>query len=333
MNRIKQLKEGLRDLDAIVIENPVDLHYITGLSMSKGRLTATKKNATLFVDGRYYSIAQEKAPCSVEKEEKFSVKGRVGFDAAWTSFEAFQGLKTKFPTVEWIALSQPLKWMRAVKEKEEITALKKAADLTRKGIKLICSLLKEGISEQELAFEFEFFCRKQGSSGMSFEPIIAFGENGAYPHHRSTPTRLKRDQMVLIDVGAIVDGYRGDLTHMESFGSPPEEIVLFDKLALKAQKAARDLVKPGIKARELDQAARAVFRAAGVEELFTHGLGHGVGMETHEFPLVRSDGKDKDVEMLPGMVFTIEPGLYKPGLGGVRREEMVLVTEKGHSLV
>ncbi len=322
-----------RSVDALVIENPVDLLYLTGVSLSKGLLVLKKEEACLFVDGRYLEAAKQSAPCRVEPSEGdgwvLFLAGKVGFDSGFVSYDGYQRLLKKAPQVEWIPISSPLKEMRICKNPKEIEALRRAAALTLAGYQHVHSLLKEGVSEEELAFAFEFFCRKKGATGLSFEPIIAFGENSACPHHRAGPTRLQKNQLVLIDVGAIVDGYRGDMTRVDFFGAVDPALSRLFTIVKTAQEMAIAAVRPGVKAGDLDRLVRDYFRREGVEELFTHSLGHGIGLETHESPRLKYKGEDGDIVLRPSMVFTIEPGLYQPGLGGVRYEDMILVTETG----
>lgn len=329
-SRIHKCVEQL-DLPCL-IEQSSDLLYLTGLSLSKGRLLLAKEESILFVDGRYYEKAKQAAPCSVhlwEEQKKMKYK-EMGFDSAAVSYESYLWLKKEFPQVSFVPVPSPLKKIRAVKEEKEIAALKKAAGLTWKGYEKIIENLKEGISEEELALEFELFCRKKGASSLSFSPIIAFGENSAYPHHRAGKSRLKKDQIVLIDVGAVVDQYAGDMTRIFYFGTPNPELVRLETIVKRAQKKAIDHVKPGIKIGELDRIVREEFDRENVKQLYTHSLGHGIGLDTHEYPRIKFDGEDKDLVLEPGMVFTIEPGLYQAGLGGIRIEDMILVTENGH---
>lgn len=329
MDRIKRFAAQVGNC---LIENPVDLLYLTGLSLSKGRLLVKEGVATLFVDGRYFAKAKKDAPCEVlpwEKQKELK-EGKIAFDSAFVSYDGYLRLKKEFPHVEWLATPNPLQKMRAIKDAKEIAALKKAADLTWRGYQKVVALLKEGVSEEELALEFEFFCRKNGASGLSFEPIIAFGENSAYPHHRAGKSRLHQNQIVLIDVGAVVDQYHGDMTRIYYFGKPDPRVVEFEKIVKGAQRKAIEHVKPGVRVGELDQVVRNEFDKFNVKPLYIHSLGHGVGLETHEFPRIKVDGEDRDVLLEPGMVVTIEPGLYQPGVGGVRLEDMILVTDQGH---
>jgi Xaa-Pro aminopeptidase len=329
-SRLKRLCQQIKT--PCFIEQAADLLYLTGMPLSKGRLFVSQDESILYVDGRYFERAKKEAPCAVQlwEEQKKRPEKQIGFDSAAVTYDGFLSLKKAMPHVEWVPTSNPVKKLRAIKDAHEIAALQKAADLTHRGYQRITECLHEGVTEEEMALEFEIFCRKNGASGLSFEPIIAFGENSAYPHYRAGKTRLKKNQIVLIDVGAIVDQYHGDMTRMFHFGNPPNQILEFEEMVARAKAKAIAHVKPGVKAGELDQIVQDEFDRANVKQLYTHSLGHGVGLETHEFPRLRFDGEDKNVLLEPGMVFTIEPGLYLPGVGGVRIEDMILVTDAGH---
>lgn len=326
-SRIKKVKTDL----PLLIEKPSDLFYLTGLSFSKGRLLLTEDSATLFVDGRYFERAKKEAPCSTRLWEEFSETSlkELCFDSGFVTYEGYLSLKKELPSVRLTPKPNPIQDLRVIKEAGEIAKLKKAALLTWQGYRHIAEMLKEGVSEEELGLEFEFFCRKKGASGLSFSPIIAFGENSAYPHYRAGKARLKKGQSVLIDVGAILEDYCADMTRLVYFGDPDPRIAHFERLVKKAKEIAISRVKPGVCAGAIDQVVQDEFDRANVKQLYTHSLGHGIGLEAHEFPRLRFNGVDKDVVLKPGMVFTIEPGLYQPGVGGVRLEDMVIVTASG----
>jgi Xaa-Pro aminopeptidase len=336
-SRLKALRAALT-CDGLLIENPIDIFYLTGVSVSRGRLLLTRAGATLFVDGRYLSAAKEHSPCSVAPEQEWKAAiaasgSTIGFDSTFMTCDSFQKLIMILPNMQWQPLIAPVQSLRSCKDAEEIAALKEAAELTRAGIAHIRSLLKEGVTEQQLAWEFEVFCRTRGASGLSFESIIAFGKNGAYPHYRAGSARLQKGDAVLMDVGAIVKDYHGDLTQIAFFGEVPPALQRMDRLVRQAQEDAIAHVRPGVRAGELDKMVHNFFAKEGVDHLFTHGLGHGVGIETHEFPRLRWDGADKDAVLTPGMVITIEPGLYQPGVGGIRHEAMIHVTKTGHERI
>jgi len=335
-SRILQFQKNL-ETDAALIENPIDLLYITGLSLSRGVFVATKEEAILFVDGRYFAKAQKEAPCAVRLLSGNYLDDWLGarsietveFDGDWTTVSRYEALKNETKSIFLKPRSGLLKQQRSIKDAGEIAALKRAASITWQGFKHIESLLKEGVSEEELALEFEIFVRKAGASSLSFSPIIAFGENSAYPHYRAGKSTLKEGQIVLVDVGAVVDGYAGDLTRVVFFGPSDPQLDAMLQLTKEAHQKAVDAVRPGVTFGDLDRVARSVFADAGVEGLFIHGLGHGIGLETHEYPSIKAAGVDQDAKIAVGMTFTIEPGLYRPGLGGVRFEDVVLVTKNG----
>lgn len=333
MKRIELLQKKLSfgDLDSILIENPVDLLYLTGLKLSRGRLFIFPGQAELWVDGRYFTYASETAPCPVRLWDKQSTLpgGRIGFDSAFTTVDGWETLRREAHQTDWCPKHKPLKEMRAVKDEAEISLLRKAADLTWKGIEQMKRSLRVGVSEKEIAWEFEQFVRPRGASALSFEPIVAFGKNSALPHHRASNDRLERDQIVLFDVGAVFDNYSGDATRVYFFGTPDPQLKKMYAWVREAHLAARMRVRIGETVQAVDGAAREVFKREGVEKFFIHSLGHGIGLETHEFPLLRSDGPDANFELQKNMVFTIEPGLYLPLKGGVRLEDTGFVDENG----
>jgi Xaa-Pro aminopeptidase len=328
--RIRKLCQQLSE--PCLVANEFDLLYLTGQSLSKGRLLATPEGATLFVDGRYYERAKKEAPCPVllwDEQKNIQAK-RIAFDSATITYEGYLALHKLLPKVTWVPLPNPVKNLRVIKEPGELAALRKAAQLTWLGYQHLIAHLKEGVSEEELALEFEIFCRKRGASGLSFASIVAFGANSAYPHYRAGKARLQRNQIVLIDIGIVLDHYHSDMTRVVFFGKADPELARLEQMVRHAQQKARMHIKPGVRLGELDEVVRNEFDRANVKPLYTHSLGHGVGLQGHEYPLVRIDSADKDLLLEAGMVFTVEPGLYRPGLGGVRWEDTILVTETGH---
>lgn len=317
------------EVEALLIENPIDLFYLTGMKMSRGRLWIRSQLTELWVDGRYFDEARRQFPhVYLLTKGKPSFK-RVGVDSQWTTLDGLQKLKREYPDTEWVPIVHPIQQLRAIKDSSEIECLRKAAQITWEGIRHIKRRFREGVSEEELAIAFEFFVRKQGASSMAFEPIVAFGENSAYPHHRSSASTLKQNQIVLVDVGAVYQNYCADVTRVFFFGEPDLQFEKMMRLVREADQAARKWAKPGSRVGDLDSAAREVFSKAGVESQFAHGLGHGVGLEVHEYPTIRQDGEDRDALIQSNMVVAIEPGLYQPGLGGVRYENSGVITDQG----
>lgn len=333
-NRIKTLQKKLGSwkLDALVIENPVDLLYLTKLKLSRGRLWVRPDRAELCVDGRYYGEASQKSPCPVAlwvKGKEPEQSGRIGFDRVWTTVASLEQFKKESPDAFWVEIDQPVMEQRLLKEAQEIETLREAAKITWAGIERTRSLFRKGVSEQELAFEFEFFVRKNGASRLAFETIVAFGENSAYPHHRSSTARLQSNQLILIDAGAVFDDYCADVTRVFFFGSVDPRLEQMFQFVREAYSAARQQIHIGTKIHTIDRAARDSLAQFGVEPLFTHSLGHGLGLEAHESPLIRWDGAEREMAIQCQMVIAIEPGLYQPGLGGVRYENSGVVTKNG----
>jgi Xaa-Pro aminopeptidase len=316
-------------VEGCLIENPLDLFYLTGLQLSAGVLIILRQKISLFVDGRYIEFAKKRSPFSVHPLSELSLNGMtLAFDSHATTVARWEKLK-KFK-VDLKGISEPLKTVRAIKEKDELKALEKSAKLLWKGFEYIQRKLKVGVTEKEIACDFEIFCRKQGAEALSFNPIIAFGKNTAYPHYRAADGKLKQGDIVLCDIGVVVDHYHSDMTRTFFFGKPDPRLILIDAVVKNAHDAALQICKPGSKVGDLDQAAQTIIKQAGLEKLMAHSLGHGIGLETHEFPRLKFQGEDHAVVLRPGMVITIEPGLYLPGVGGVRYEDTIAITPKGY---
>ena len=329
----KELK--IKKIEACLIENPIDLFYLTGLHVSEGSLIVTPGHAKLFVDGRYTVMAKVNAALPVGMREKEKIVAylkskrckRLGFDASWTSYQRYLELK-KMALLKGI--DGPLKACRNVKDKQELLKLKASAALLWKGFLEIRRSLKVGLSERDVALRFELFCLKHGGAGLGFEPIIAFGPHSAMPHHRAGDRKLKTNDVVLVDIGVVVDGYHSDMTRIIFFGQPKPKMRRVYELVHGAQQKALELCRPGVKLKVLDETVRAVFKKEKLLKYYPHGLGHGVGLEVHEFPRVGYKGPDKEVKLEAGMVFTVEPGIYLPGEFGVRYEDTIVITKDGY---
>ena len=338
--RIQKLlhKMHAQSCEACLIQNPVDLFYLTGIQLSAGKLCVHAQETILFVDGRYLQAAQEKAPMKVCLDEKDAMLAflhahkckSVWFDGQHTSYEAYLKWKQMLKGIEFISNASFFKTLRVLKDHEEIDKMKKSASLLWQGFQYIRSKLQEGITEREISKSFEIFCLEKGGEGLAFEPIIAFGPHSALPHYRSKHETLQSGDIVLIDIGVIVEQYHSDMTRVLFFGPTNPDLETLYRINKAAHDAALKVCRPGIPISIVDRAARDVMIEHHVEHLFVHSLGHGIGLETHEFPRIKWDGEDKDVLLEPGMIFTIEPGLYMPGKGGVRYEDTILITKTGY---
>lgn len=343
--RLKRLQEYLAflNVDACILEDPFDLYYFTGLNLSYGRLWVYTKKAALFVDPRYIEAAMKGSfvqPVLLLKEEneknflRTIRPSQIAFDGATLSYmrsyelqKLLERCDLSFKLVAKERLTSPI---RMIKDPFEIKEIKASATILKKVYRHLRRKLKEGTSEQELATEFEIYLRLCGAESAAFEPIIAFGKNSAMPHYRAGKAKLKKDNVVLMDLGVVVGKYHSDMTRVHFHGVPNPLILRLASVVKKAHKAALLLCKPGTRIGQLDEAVRAEMRKENMEEYFTHALGHGIGLETHEPPRLRFDSKDKDIELRPGMVIAVEPGLYLPGKGGIRWEDMILITKNGH---
>ncbi|MBS0629571.1 MAG: aminopeptidase P family protein [Verrucomicrobia bacterium] len=337
LERIKKLQKALRaeKLDGCLVDHSVDLLYLTGLQLSLGALFVLQRKCCLFVDGRYFEVAQKTSPIAVEKlsdeNKKAFLKGvkTLAFDGDHVSYNQF--LQLKKLKVQLVSKPELIRDLRLIKDVGEIGKMKRSAEFGYMAYLMLKGLLKPGITEIELARELEIYCLKNGAEKMSFEPIIAFGKNSSLPHHRSGDTKLKANDIALFDLGVVLDKYCSDMTRVEFVGKPDPQLKKLYDVNLEAQRAALAVCKPGVKLKELDLAARKVMAKAGLEEYFVHNLGHGIGLQVHEFPRINKVGINKDVELEPGMAITIEPGLYLPGKGGVRYEDTIIITPRGYT--
>jgi len=339
LQKVRTLLETLA-CESLLIEDPTNLLYLTGLELSLGKLLISSKEAYLIVDGRYLEICQSQDLYQVLPLHEWNWESQfqgqsirsLGFDSQNTSYQTFETLSSfmKDLKIELLPLTSPLERLRLIKDEDEIAYLRQAAKLNVKGYQQIISLLRTGITEEELAFELEFFWKKQGAKKLSFDSIIAFGPNSSMPHYRAGNTALKNDEHVLIDIGVVYQHYHSDMTRVVYWGTPSDRIQTIYRIVEGAKQKAMELCRPGTLIGALDQTARSFIASKNYGEYFTHSLGHGVGLDIHETPLIRTKGPYSHLPLEAGMVITIEPGIYLPGVGGVRLEDTLLITENGY---
>ena len=330
--RVDRLLALLSD-KIFVFEEYYDLYYLTGLKLSKGTLLIGSQIA-LFVDTRYEEIAKKKCPWpvytlseeAIKKWLQASPEKNLCFDGAKTSYDRyiFWDKLTQVLNKELIAENSPLQAIRMIKSDEELQALEQSADLLTRGFSYIKSLLKEGVTESQLAKAFEIFCLEQGAQKLAFEPIIAFGENSAMPHYRSGSTQLKLPTVVLIDIGVTLNDYASDMPRTLLLGEVDPRLFEIYNLVKDTHDRVLQHVKPGVSIRFLDQFARSCIQNYPI----LHALGHGIGLEVHEYPRISIQSLE-DTILQKNMVITIEPGIYIPGLGGVRYEDTVVLQDNG----
>jgi len=326
------------EADGFLLTRLPNVRYLTGFTGSNGQVLLTPDDAVFFTDGRYTEQARHEVPDLervtylegflqpvVQAAGRLGV-GRLGFESDGVTFRSYQDLRAGAKGMELVPVAGEVERQRWVKDADELAALERAQGATDDAFDAIVRRLRDGLTERELAFELEAEMHAAGAERPAFDTIVAFGENAAEPHHEPTDRVLSRGDVVKMDFGALVDGYHADMTRTVAFGEPPGELRDVHDLVRKAQQAGIDAVRSGVTGAEVDAAARSVIEVGGYGEGCTHGLGHGVGLEIHEGPRLRRGSED----VLPaGAVVTVEPGVYLPGLGGVRIEDMVEVRGDG----
>lgn len=335
--RIFKLMEE-RETDALVLFSLENIYYLSGFH-GEGVLIFGAGEGYLVSDGRYLTQAGEEAPEFSFRLSRGRLKGagevirergfrRVGFEAEGIPYHGYLQLQESVPECELIPLDDGLGAMRMVKETEEVEKIRKAVGIAEKAFGEIRSKVHPGSRERDLAVEFEYLARRYGSDTLPFDPIVASGSRSALPHARSSEKVLGGDELVVIDYGARADGYASDQTRTLYLGNgkDPKQKKEIYRVVQEAQQEAISAIRPGIEAREVDRAARSRITKSGWGDHFLHSTGHGVGLAVHEAPTISEDSRTM---LEPGMVFTVEPGVYLPGVGGVRIEDMVVVTESG----
>jgi Xaa-Pro aminopeptidase len=323
-----------QDVEGILFFSPENIRYLTGFSGSEGYLVARENESLLLVDSRYITQAHEETQgCRIALLEQ-GIKGlwehiaplsakRLGFEAQAISVALFEQLRKVMKGVRLIPVMEDLERLRGLKNPEEIAATKKAIAIAEGAWNKIMEKIGPTVREDEVALEFEYTMRTGGSEGIAFDCIVASGPQSALPHAKPTSRPFQAGDFILFDFGARYGGYRSDESCTVVLGQATEEQRRIYNIVKDAHDRAIERIKPGITLAEIDAVARDHITKAGHGPHFGHGTGHGVGLAIHEWPRV---GKGSQDVAEVGMIFTVEPGIYIPGLGGVRIEDMVLVT-------
>lgn len=331
-----------QELDAIVVTDVLNVRYLTGFTGSNAQLLVLGDDDVLLTDGRYEGQAGHEVP----DLELFTYGGRfrealaqrlgtdgvrrLGFEAQQVTVAGHGQLTSALPEIELVATEGLVEELRVAKDADELEAIRRAQAATDSAFESILARFSIGVSERQIAVELERLLRDEGVDGVAFPSIVAFGERTAEPHHQPTHRLLEEGDVINLDFGGVVDGYHADMTRTIAFGSAPTELRKIHDIVREAQQAGVDAVKAGVTGAAVDEACRAPIAAAGYAEAFVHGTGHGVGLEIHEAPWL---GKGHDGELPAGSIVTVEPGVYVPGLGGVRIEDMVEVGDHGGRVV
>jgi Xaa-Pro aminopeptidase len=333
-NALVQKLEALQ-VESMLVTHPADWYYLTGFTGESGAAVITARGTTLITDGRF--VGQAKAETTgvtvvQQKGSLFESTGEflsgnkaksVGFEATQLSVSQYRTLrKAAGRGCKWKPATGLVASLRMHKDAQELAVMRRAAILAVRVMEEAVPLLKAGVREFEVAAEIEYQMRKRGASGAAFETIVAFGERAALPHARPTAKRLKKNEFVVLDLGAILAHYCSDITRTFYYGKAPERVRQWYKAVQDAQVAAIAAVKNGVLCGDVDAAARQVLERHQLGKFFVHSTGHGLGLEVHEEPRI-ARGQKRRLEA--GNVVTIEPGIYMEGVGGIRIEDDVAV--------
>jgi Xaa-Pro aminopeptidase len=332
------------EVEGVLIGSGSNRRWLSGFTGSSGQLLITAESAIIATDSRYYEQAQNESPAFTlfkhqrtkeDNEKLFEAAGvgtigvgKIGVEAQHTTLAAMSKLR-KIEGIEWKSLPNTIEPLRQIKTDTELRQIRAAAELTDFTMSQVNQLARPGQTERELAWELEKTMREAGAEATAFTIIVASGPNSALPHHRPGDRVLTLGDSIVIDMGAQLDGYNSDLTRTFYLGDEPsQEFWRVYNLVLGAQTAVFFHLRPGANCKAVDKVARDIINNAGHEEHFGHGLGHGLGLDVHEGPRL-SRLADDDAVLAAGMVVTIEPGVYIPGWGGVRIEDLVTITATG----
>lgn len=333
------------DIELLIVGHPINVTYLTGFTGDASHLLIGPKQLRIVSDSRFETQLAEECP-SIPAEirtakatqagflaeflGKLGVR-RIGFEAAHTTVAQHAQLAEALAGIDLVPVDSLVEGLRQVKDAEEIQDIREAVRMAERGFAILQAMMLPDMTEREAAHELEHAMRRFGALKAAFEPIIGVGPNAALPHYRAGLKRLDASPFVLIDWGAIgPTGYHSDLTRVLGTGKIPPKLEKLHRVVFNARQAALDAIHPGAACRDVDAAARKVIEDAGFGKYFGHGLGHGIGLEIHEWPRFSPLSKET---LAPGMVLTVEPGIYLPDFGGVRLEDDVLITRDGYEIL
>ena len=327
-----------RDVEAILVTSPFNLRYITEFTGTAGLALVTQDKAVFITDFRYteqagvqvkeFEVVQAKKNLMDEAVETIHSLGikTLAFEQDYMTYATALQYKGKVE-VEMEPISNLIEKIRMVKTPEEVAVLKAAAKIADDAFEHICGFIRPGLTELDVSNELEFFMRKQGATSSSFDVIVASGLRSALPHGVATDKVIENGDMITLDFGALYNGYISDITRTVAVGEPSAQMKEIYDIVLKAQELGVEKIGPGMSGIEADAIARDFIKSKGYGEAFGHSTGHGIGLEVHESPGLSFRS---ETVLEPGMAVTVEPGIYLPGVGGVRIEDDILITESGN---
>jgi Xaa-Pro aminopeptidase len=342
--RLREARKRLKAVkaDALLIKNEVDYFYLTSFTGADSAAIITPRDVHILTDGRFLEEIKHEVAWAKVWVRKGGLNEEIGKACADVKLKrlAIQpehvtladqaDIKKRAKGVRLISARPIVSQMRKLKDEDELAAMNRAIRVAEDGFRVMRQTIQVGQSELQIAARLEFEMKRLGASGPSFNTICAEGPNAAMPHAVPGRRKIKKGSSILIDWGARVAGYNSDLTRVLFVGSIPPKIRQIYDIALEAQLAAIQAIAPGRRMCDVDEVARKIIADAGFGEQFTHGLGHGLGLEVHEAPSLSWRSQE---ELVAGMVVTVEPGIYLPGVGGVRIEDDVLVTARGRRVL
>jgi Xaa-Pro aminopeptidase len=331
-----------RNADALIVSAAPNVRYLTGFTGSNGLVLLWVSGAVLFTDPRYEIQAAQETNCrlrivrgslycAVMKTAAGKKFRRLGFEKGRLGYEAYERLYGRLTLgASLVPLAGAIEAARMLKSRAEIELIRRSVETNSAAFERAIRRVRPGVSERDLAAELDYQMRLLGAEGPAFDTIVAAGPRSALPHAHPTANTLRHNQLLLIDVGASQEGYASDMSRMAFLGRPGLKVRRLYRAVLEAQLAAIAAVQPGVRAEQIDRAARRVLRAGKLEKAMVHAAGHGLGLEIHEAPRL---GNGEKTPLAEGMVITIEPGIYLEGFGGIRIEDTVVVTQSGSSVL
>jgi Xaa-Pro aminopeptidase len=345
--RLEKLRQSLiqseDNLDALLVYQPENRRYMSGFTGSEAMLFITPDRAVIATDSRYWEQAEREAPefslyqvktrYVMEMADILKAAGNpkhIGFESTCTTVDQLDQLTDAAPGVEWVSTKGLVEELRLIKDESEIAMMRRAARIADEAFDFLCRTLAPGMTEVQAAWELEAYMRTHGADKIAFDLIVGGGPGSAEPHHHCNSRPIEAGEPIVLDLGARVNGYNSDLTRTICLGQPKDSRFMeIYNIVLRAQETALHGIRAGLTGVEADKLARDVIEAAGYGSHFGHGLGHGVGLAVHESPRA---GKTSEDTFPAGATLTVEPGIYVPGWGGVRIEDLTLIDKNGVEL-
>ena len=337
-NRLNKLHEyiSIKNYDGMYITNSTNIRYLTGFTGSAGLLLVLDQSAYFFTDGRYIQQSKEQvqnAKINIISNSYFdelknhnflSSKMNIGFESEHMSFSYYETMITNFPKINWISTTSIVENLAAIKDNEEIESLKTAIEITDEVFTKIIPEIKQGVTEKYISTKISYLFKMNGAEGDSYESIIAGGPRSALPHARPTDRKFEKGDFIVMDFGALYNGYHADMTRTLVVGKPTNKHTEIYDIVLESQLNGISTARSGIPCSEVDNACRSIIKENGYGDMFTHSTGHGIGLEVHTLPRVHKNNHDL---LKQNQVITIEPGIYIPDWGGVRIEDDCLILD------